>query len=309
MSEPTVHAPAEHITVVIPTWNRAEILPNCLAGLAAQHRAADRIVAVVRPSDHATRSLLAAHPEVDIADVHEPGFVPALNAGAAAVTHGIIVYTDDDAVPRPGWLAGIEAHFSRDPHLTGVGGRDVINGIDVAPERRKLLVGATRLGRPVGNHHLGAGPPREVQVLKGVNAGYRRSHLPKRPFDARLRGSGGHHNELALGNHLISQGRRLLYDPDLVVDHYPAERADGWRTGSLDAGRDEAFNEQLAFAPRSPGVRAAVLFWGLTAGTPKAPGLLRAARDAHDYEEPVKRLLESVRARIAGARSSSYEAD
>jgi hypothetical protein len=42
----------------------------------------------------------------------------------------------------------------------------------------------------IGNHHLGVGEPREVDVLKGVNMSYRRTAIADIHFDERMRGTG-----------------------------------------------------------------------------------------------------------------------
>jgi hypothetical protein len=98
------------------------------------------------------------------------GGAPAVSAGLAAARGEIVAVTDDDAVPRPDWLAGIVERLEADPGLGGVGGRDWIHRGGEVWEGERTQVGMVRwYGRVVGDHHLGVGGARDVHLLKGVN--------------------------------------------------------------------------------------------------------------------------------------------
>src|SRR4051794_39943516 len=181
------------ISVVVTSYGRPDALRACLTGLASQERKADEVVVVTRPTDPATAdvvaSQLAAVPGLRAATVEEPGLVAALNAGLAAARGDVVAITDDDAVPRPDWLRRIGSAF-HDVRVAAVGGRDWVRygerletGREQALAARLLpgrrddpTVGKLQaIGRLTGNHHAGVGPPRHVDVLKGVNMSYRRS--------------------------------------------------------------------------------------------------------------------------------------
>ena len=85
----------------------------------------------------------------------------------------------------------------------------------------------------IGNHHLGAGPPRDVDILKGVNTSFR--HDLWRSSSA-VRGLGAQPNlELEICLRARRRGWRLIYDADAVVDHFPAVRYDGGGRGEASA--------------------------------------------------------------------------
>ena len=182
------------VSVIVPTWRRPADLRRCLDALADQARAADEVLVIHRAEDAETLRVLEQAPTglaLRRVVVEAAGQVAALNRGLEEARGGIIAITDDDAAPRPDWLRRIVETFERDPTLTGLGGRDWlhIDGRLATGERRQ--VGRVQAwGRCIGNHHLGAGAPREVDILKGANMSFRHVHLGGRRFDVGLKGEG-----------------------------------------------------------------------------------------------------------------------
>lgn len=276
------------VDVVVPTYRRPADLERCLSAIAAQTQPAAQVVVVARENDVAShqvvRAAVAHLPCLRLVTVNEPGVIAAMSAGVAATTGPIVAFTDDDAAPHPHWLDRILRHFE-DPTVGAVGGRDVVwhDGPTVPPDQP--VVGRVQwFGRVVGNHHLGVGPAREVDVLKGVNCAYRRDVLVGTGFDPRLRGPGAQvHWELSLGLALRRAGWRLIYDPAILVDHFEAQRHDVPRVGvAKTAGRavaDATFNETIVLLDHLEGRhRVAYLVWSTTVGTRAAPGLIQAVR-------------------------------
>ena len=279
-------------------------------GLAAQARPADQVVAVAREDDASTSEVLQAWQSripLRTVSVTSPGVVQALNAGVEAVTGDLVAITDDDAVPRTDWLARIERHFAANPGVAGVGGRDWVHHATRLDVGERPLVGRVLwFGRVVGNHHLGVGPPRQVDILKGVNCAYRTALLRDIQFDTTLRGSGAQaHWEIALGLELRRRGWHLLYDPDVAVDHYLASRFDMDQRDQFhpQATSDTAYNLYWAIAAHMQAGerRRLALIWQRSIGTPGEPGAMRdwAGRVLRDG---------SVRAKAAAARDGRKQA-
>jgi GT2 family glycosyltransferase len=272
------------ISVLVPSYGRPESLASCLSALANQDRAPDEVIVVTRREDAGTRALVKRLREdgslrlrEEVVDV--PGQVMALEAGCRGATGDVVAITDDDAAPRSDWLEKLQRRFA-DPQVIGVGGRDAVVGLD--GEAGKPVVGLVRWwGKVIGNHHLGTGEPREVDVLKGVNMAFRRKDLLAHGFDARLKGRGAQvHNDLKLSLALRREEHCLIYDPNLVVDHMPAERPEGDDRLEVDPSRQEdaVHNETLALLEFLPPVRRAVFAaWALAIGRAPGPGLLHAA--------------------------------
>jgi len=209
--------------------------------------------------------------------------VHALNAGLAHCSGDVVAITDDDAAPRADWLSRIEAHFAADPELGGVGGRDWVHSGLRVDERNSALVGRVLwFGRAVGNHHIGAGPPRDADFLKGANCAYRTAAIGPIGFDERLRGAGAQvHHEMVACLALKRAGWRIVYDPAIAVDHYPAPRYDRDERNKFDAmaTADAAYNFRLALAELSPRwKRLAAFAWHYLVGTRGAPGVVNLLR-------------------------------
>jgi len=276
------------------------------------------VIVVVRDSDAATWEFLAQFYSpnllLDIVTVSVPGVVAALNAGLDVVKGDIISITDDDAAPHPDWLEKINAHFLRQSALGGVGGRDWIyeggNSSHIShPAKnldKNLTVGKLQwFGRVIGNHHLGYGAAREVDVLKGVNMSFRTLAIGKLRFDQRMRGTGAQvHFEMAFTLALKRAGWQIIYDPNIAVDHYPAVRFDEDQRHKFNqmAVINLVHNETLVLLEHLSLVRRIVfLLWAVLVGTRDSFGLLQWCRFFPSFGQLANEKLQaSLRGRWEG---------
>jgi len=275
------------LTVLIPTYRRPKDLARCLTALTQQTRSPDEVLLVVRDSDAETWQFLQAFDTqrlpVKTVTVTVPGQVSALNVGLDAAIGDVISITDDDAAPHPDWLERIEAHFLADAQVGGVGGRDYVYHGDRLEDGAKLTVGKVNwFGHVTGNHHMGTGSARQVDVLKGANMSYRRTAIQTLQFDQRLLGSGAQiHNDMAFSLAVQRQGWKLLYDPAVAVDHFPAQRFDEDKRQSFSsvATSNAIYNETLILLSYlSPIQRWLYLLWASLIGTRSNFGLVQLVR-------------------------------
>jgi glycosyltransferase involved in cell wall biosynthesis len=276
------------ITVIIPTYRRTADLDRCLTAIDAQLLQPAEVLITYRAEDEETCVYLARKdrplPGARLILCEKPGVVYALSAAIDAVKTEFFAITDDDAIPHSDWLERIVAHFQADPNLAGVGGKDHVCADGKWLEGAEPLVGKILwYGHPIGNHHLGFGPPRQVQALKGVNIAFRSSTFGPLRLDRRLRGKGAQAGwEMGLTLTLIAQGQKLIYDPQILVEHFPGVRPieeDRAYFNPVSQG-DEVYNRMLIVmeflgTQRWGRLRQAglIAFQGLR-GTRKAPGLL-----------------------------------
>lgn len=115
------------ISVVIPSYNDADMLEQCLQALAAQTRLADEIVVVDNDSDDDTAEVAR---RFGCRVVWEPvrGIPSATARGFSEARMNIIARLDADSVPAPDWLERIEGHFTNDPELVAVTGTGTFYG-------------------------------------------------------------------------------------------------------------------------------------------------------------------------------------
>ncbi len=308
MAEPQPRAAITNtpsISVVVPTYHRPDHLGRCLDGLQRQVRPPDQIVVVSRSDDMPTRRALAGQKDRRVIEVlvSRAGVLAAMEAGTLKATGSIVAFTDDDAVARPDWLQRISCLLD-DPSVGGVGGRDVqpqSDGSALTGDVGRI----TAWGKVIGNHHSGIGPPRDVMVLKAVNMAFRREALR---LPAGLRGEGAQaHFEVATCLWARRRGWRLLYDPQLVVDHYPGPRfdQDHRRTPGDAAVRDAAYNLVWCLLSEEPGLYWRRAAYGLAIGDRAAPGLARAAVAAFTGEWRIaRRLIPSLEGQVGALRDT-----
>jgi glycosyltransferase involved in cell wall biosynthesis len=278
------------ISVLICTYRRAHDLQRCLVALDEQTRRPDDIIVVVRQEDHETQTALAAfkcNSPLRVLLVSTPGTVAARNMGLDVLRTDLVAMIDDDTAPHPCWLERIESHFATNRRLGGLGGRDrCINNPD-SDRARKANVGKLHFcGRTVGNHHAGFGAPREVDLLKGANMSYRSTAVAGLRFDRRLRGRGAQpYEDFAFSLAVQHAGWQLIYDPEVLVDHYESAREEPRHYAAMlpisdpQAFGDVTYNFVVAINDRFSNFRRTVyVLWQLFVGTRVSPGLLQAVR-------------------------------
>ena len=92
--------------VVIPTWNRVDLLARCLASLTAQDEAPGRIVVVDNGSTDGTGVMVGRDfPQVQVISLPTNlGFAAAVNRGIEATDAPFVALLNNDAIAAPGWL-------------------------------------------------------------------------------------------------------------------------------------------------------------------------------------------------------------
>lgn len=276
------------VTVVVPTYKRPDDLARCLNALKRQERPADEILVTVRDSDAATWTFLDGFDgeelPLTLLTLGEPGQVFALNAGLTAAAGDIIAITDDDAAPHADWLKKIEAHFQANAEVGGVGGRDWVHFDESTVDSgESQVVGKVQwFGRFIGNHHRGVGPAREVDILKGANMSYRRTAVESLRFDEDLKGQGAQvRNDMAFSLAVRRAGWKIIYDPAVAVDHYPAQRFDEDQRYQFvyEAWKNTVHNETLAMLRYLQSWQKVVFsLWMFLIGTRISVGVVQVVR-------------------------------
>src|SRR5581483_1650618 len=117
--EPT---PFVSVSVIIPTFNGASRIGDCLDALLQQTRRHNAEVLVVNDgSTDNTADVVARYPDVRLINQANAGPAAARNRGAQEARGTILLFTDDDCVPMPDWLANMIEPF-RNPEVIGVKG-------------------------------------------------------------------------------------------------------------------------------------------------------------------------------------------
>lgn len=110
------------VSIIVPAFNAAARISCCLDALCAQAEASHAEIVVVNDgSRDNTAEIVRRYPTVRLINQVNAGPAAARNRGAFAARGSILVFTDDDCVPGPGWLAAMLRPF-RDPDVVATKG-------------------------------------------------------------------------------------------------------------------------------------------------------------------------------------------
>ncbi|HZN14494.1 MAG TPA: glycosyltransferase [Acidimicrobiales bacterium] len=267
------------IAVVIPTWQRAELLRSALGGVASQDRPPSEVLVVGRDGDAAARRVVdefATSLPTRWVTVDRPGHVPPVIVGLGAARTDIVVFLDDDCVPDATWLGQLVEPFA-DPAIACVGG-----GVSWKDYRGPLAFEAGQLTwygryRPLRRTLT----PRPVAGVAECNWAWRRHTLEELTFDPAFEES----DAILYGLDLCLQAIRLGHKVVHVPGAHVADQA-GPRDPSLDRGdqllRARNFNRNMRYIQRkhgTAGLRALARVWELMIGDRSGYGLATALID------------------------------
>ena len=110
------------VSIVIPSFNGASRLGNCLNALLKQRAGRDAEILVINDgSTDNTEDVVANYSGIRCITQANSGPAAARNRGVTEARGTIILFTDDDCVPAPDWLDTMLLLF-HDPEVVGVKG-------------------------------------------------------------------------------------------------------------------------------------------------------------------------------------------
>jgi GT2 family glycosyltransferase len=110
------------VSIIIPTFNGARRIGNCLDALLKQRGTRDAEILVIDDgSTDDTAQVVGQYPGVRLITQANAGPAAARNHGAQEANGAIILFTDDDCVPTQNWLEAMLEPFG-DPEVVGAKG-------------------------------------------------------------------------------------------------------------------------------------------------------------------------------------------
>ena len=132
-------APAETVSVVICTLGQNPLLTETVRAVLGQRGAMDELLVVDNdPGSGGVASLLSGvdDPRLRVVDEPRRGASNARNTGARHATGALLAFTDDDAVPDPGWTLQLTAALTAHPGIGCATGLVVPAGFESAEQLR-----------------------------------------------------------------------------------------------------------------------------------------------------------------------------
>jgi glycosyltransferase involved in cell wall biosynthesis len=224
------------LDVVIPTYNRADLLPRALESLLVAEKPETLLVGVTvvdnRSTDD-TRAVVDSFAPRFGSQLHyvyedQPGRSHALNAGIAATRGDLVAMIDDDEEVERDWFVTIAAAFA-DAATDFIGGPYKPRWGGERPIWLGRAYGAV-VGWTECGHEIQQFGPKSNAMLMGGNAVIRRSVLERvGPYSVDLGRTPGRRllscEDEEMFGRLLAIGARGFYRPDLIIHHYvPPER-------------------------------------------------------------------------------------
>jgi GT2 family glycosyltransferase len=205
-------------SVIIPTYNRADVLRRCLDALAAQTAPTDsfEVIVVDDGSTDDTGEMVAtwaAGAAVTVRYFHQQnaGANAARNAAIRVAIAPILLIINDDTIAVPGLLAAhLAMHAANPDEAVAVLGRMTIS-LDLPPSLFAALHHDASFRQFTGRSELG------WDAFFTCNLSVKRAFLLRHGlFDEELRW----HEDIELAERLAPHGLRLLYCPEALGLHH-----------------------------------------------------------------------------------------
>ncbi len=120
------------LSIIIPTYNRKDMLEQCLNSITSQTTSKDRYEVIViddgssDKTDEMVRELQKKHINLYYFRQEHEGAASARNLGASKAKGEILAFTDTDCMVPEDFLENIEGCFQRNPTIPAFLGREVL---------------------------------------------------------------------------------------------------------------------------------------------------------------------------------------
>jgi len=200
---------ASTVSIIIPTFNGASRIGNCLDALLKQASGRDAEILVVNDgSTDSTADVVERYSGVRLITQANAGPAAARNRGALEAGGTIILFTDDDCLPMPDWLDAMLEPF-RDPEVVGIRG--------VYRTRQRALVARFVQIEYEDRYRIMARLPR-IDFIDTYSAGFRRDRfLEMTGYDTSFPVACA--EDIDLSYRMSARGWKMVFAPAAIVYH------------------------------------------------------------------------------------------
>jgi GT2 family glycosyltransferase/glycosyltransferase involved in cell wall biosynthesis len=238
---PLARARQPSVSIIIPTYNGAPLVDDCVAALLPTLSAVTDVEVLIvddaSGDDTCARAVAwSAHdPRVRLlsSTSHNEGFIRSCNRGAIAARGDILILLNNDTKPQPGWLEALLRTFAAHPDAGAVGGKLVY------PDGR-LQEAGSMVFRDGSAANFGKGDPRvddplynfvrEVDYCSGALLATRRSVFFQLGM-LDIKYLPAYYEDVDYCFKVRAAGQRVYYQPEALVMHIEGA------TGGTDVSR------------------------------------------------------------------------
>ena len=199
------------ISIIVPAYNAADTINRCLEALACQTvpRESYETIVVDDGSSDETGARVQAHDGVRFFSQDHAGPATARNLGAQHARGDIVLFTDADCEPAPGWIEHMIAPF-RDARAVGVKGAYLTRQQEVVPRFVQM---------EYEDKYDHMAQEEFIDFIDTYAAGYRRDVLmTSGGFDPTFPVASVEDQELSF--RLAEQGYKMVFAPEAQVYHW-----------------------------------------------------------------------------------------
>ncbi len=194
------------LSVVVPAYNAAATIGDCIAALRRQSYDGPVELIVVDDGSTDDTAALARAAGATVINAPHGHAAAARNAGLRAATGPLICFTDADCAPHPDWLSQISRPFA-DPDVIGCKGT-------YATRQRQLVARFVQLEYEDKYDRLR--PQATIDFIDTYSCAYRRAVLlANGGFDESIR----YVEDQELSFRLAARGYKMVFQEAAVVDH------------------------------------------------------------------------------------------
>jgi lipopolysaccharide/colanic/teichoic acid biosynthesis glycosyltransferase/GT2 family glycosyltransferase len=200
-------------SVIVPTFNAAQTLEDCLKALVTQPLPLEEyeIIVVDDGSTDVTPDIVLRYPSVRLIRIPHRGAATARNCGAREARADLLLFTDADCEPARDWIEKMLAPFAE---AKVVGAKGVYR-----TRQRNLIARFVQLEYEEKYARMRRAPT--IDFVDTYSAAYRREiFLAEGGFDESFPESSVEDQEFSF--RLAEHGRRMMFVPDAVVYHQHA---------------------------------------------------------------------------------------
>jgi hypothetical protein len=250
------------VAVVIPHWNRRDLLEPLFTSLAAQTRPFDEIILVDNGSTDDSAALAEPHATV-IGLQQNLGFAAAVNRGIASTSADWVAILNNDVTLAPDWLEKIlstDAPFATGKLLSAAD-HSIIDGTydEISRGACAWRCGSGQADSPIWN------VPRPMQFAPMTAAIFQRSlFIDVGPLDENF---GSYLEDVDFGIRCAFAGHHGSYIPSAVAYHRGSATRGAWNKDTVkQISRNQILLAVKHFngEPRWP-IVAGQMLWGLVA--------------------------------------------